>query len=188
MRRLAGLAAAAALLAGCSGGSGTGDADTGFVAGDSRVVRFDAAEEQRIELSGSTLEGAPLDLAALRGQVVVLNVWGSWCPPCRAEAPALERVSADLRDDGVAFVGINTRDEEVSAKAFQERFVSYPSLSDPDGRALLALRSAVPPSAIPSTLVLDREGRPVVAVLGEVTEPRLREVLTPLVPAAAAPA
>ncbi|RJK96170.1 TlpA family protein disulfide reductase [Vallicoccus soli] len=177
------------MLAGCGGGGpDTGDADTGFVSGDSSLVTFTPAEEEPVELAGETLDGEDLDLAALRGKVVVLNVWGSWCPPCRAEAPALERVSADLRDDGVAFVGINTKDERVSAQGFEERFLSYPSLWDPAGRGLLALADAVPPNAIPSTLVLDREGRPVSAVLGEVDEPRLRELLAPLVPAAAGPA
>ena len=186
-RLAAGAVAIATLaLAGCAGAPGTGAAETGFVAGDSSVVRL-SGQAEPVELTGRTRDGDPLDLAALRGQVVVLNVWGSWCAPCRAEAPALERVSVALRPAGVRFVGIDVKDEASAARAFAARFSTYPSVYDPDGRALLALRSSVPPSAIPSTLVLGRDGRPVTAVIGGVTEGKLRSVLAPLVPAAAGP-
>ena len=91
-------------------------------------------------------------------------------------------MSGALSESGVAFVGINVKDEASAARAFAARFSSYPSVFDPDGRALLELRSAVPPSAIPSTLVLGRDGRPVSAVIGGVSEARLREVLAPSSP------
>ncbi len=93
--------------------------------------------------------------------IVVLNVWGSWCPPCRKEAPALVEAAASLKSKRVAFVGINTQDPDPSqALAYERTYgVTYPSLVDDGGKLLLALQRAVPPDAIPSTLVLDPQGR-----------------------------
>ncbi|MFW6092175.1 MAG: TlpA family protein disulfide reductase, partial [Actinomycetota bacterium] len=116
------------------------------------------------------------------GEIVVLNVWGSWCPPCRKEAPALQAVHEDLADEGVRFVGVNTRDDEVAALAFEEEFgITYPSVVDPDGRRMLAFRDTLPPNAIPTTLVIDRDGEMAARVLGEITESSLRGLLTDLI-------
>ena len=59
------------------------------------------------EISGTDLDGKPLDLAQFKGQVIVLNFWASWCPPCRAEAPALQAVSSETKSLGVQFVGVD---------------------------------------------------------------------------------
>ena len=129
------------------------------------------------ELSGTTLDGEPLAVADLRGDVVVLNFWASWCAPCRAEAPTLNEVAARTSEAGVRFVGVNVKDEQGPAQAFERtQEVTYPSLHDQPGRLLLQFRKVVPQTP-PTTLVLDREGRIAAFFAGEV---RLSELLGPV--------
>jgi thiol-disulfide isomerase/thioredoxin len=107
-------------------------------------------------LSGVVLGGGRITLAQLRGRVVVLNAWGSWCAPCRAEAPTLESVYRQTSAKGVSFLGINVRDNNAAARAFQRTFgITYPSIPDTDGQVIASFRQ-LPPNAIPTTLVLDR--------------------------------
>jgi thiol-disulfide isomerase/thioredoxin len=108
-------------------------------------------------VAGELLDGERYDIAAQRGQVVVVNFWGSWCAPCRAEIADLEEVYQATKAKGVAFLGINIRDDRDKAKAFQAGRVTYPSLFDPPSR--LALAFDIPPNGIPATIVLDRDGR-----------------------------
>jgi thiol-disulfide isomerase/thioredoxin len=111
------------------------------------------------DLAGESLlePGTTISLAEYRGQVVVLNVWGSWCGPCRAEADDLQRVAT--ADDGVAVLGIDVRDSRSAAADFVRNYeLSYPSIYDPPGRSLFALRG-VPRSVVPLTVVLDRQHR-----------------------------
>lgn len=170
VRRRAALAAlllGATALTACSS-SGTADGSgKGFVSGDGTITVLPVTQRpDPVALSGKTLEGSDLDLTSLRGKVVVLNVWGSWCPPCRKEAPELERAYRSLRPRGVQFLGIDTRDNAAAASAFVVRFgITYPSLVD-DGTLLLAFRGAVPAAAVPTTLVLDRAGRIAARVVG----------------------
>lgn len=172
--------ALALVLAGCTSDAGTPELrdadDSGFVAGDGSVAVLPVADRDApVEIAGETLEGEPLDLADLRGQAVVVNVWGSWCGPCRAEAPDLvaahDRLAAENPGE-VSFVGLNIRDASpTNARGFEESFgIPYPSLYDPDSVLLLALRGEIPPQAIPSTLVLDRSGAVAARVLGPVEE------------------
>jgi peroxiredoxin len=162
--------AAAALLAGCSSGDG-GGADRGYVAGDSAVLPVPVDERrQPVQLSGDTIDGAPLDLASLRGKPVVLNVWRSDCAPCRKEARELRAAATELGAANASFVGLNTGDQLASAKSFERTFaVGYPSLFDP-GDLLISLRGSVPPNALPTTLVLDRQGRIAARVSGATTK------------------
>ncbi|MQA03883.1 MAG: redoxin domain-containing protein [Streptosporangiales bacterium] len=126
-------------------------------------------------VAGDTLDGGRLALAELRGHVVVVNVWGSWCVPCQEEAPQLARVARETHDDGVRFVGIDVKDDRASARAFVRRFaIPYPSIADPDGKVLLAFDGIIPVSAVPSTLVLDRDGRVAARVVGQITYRQLR--------------
>ena len=122
-------------------------------------------------VSGTGLDGEPLSTEDFRGKVLVVNVWGSWCAPCRAEAPALQRASEATRDRA-QFLGITTRDNDpAQARAFVRAFgIGYPSIYDPDGKALLVFAGTLPPSAIPSTLIIDEQGRLAARVLGEVSE------------------
>jgi thiol-disulfide isomerase/thioredoxin len=130
-----------------------------------------------VELSGETLDGSPLDLADYRGQVVVVNYWASWCGPCRGEAPAL--VAAQKRLPDAQFVGLDRNDDSnANALAFVRTFdVTYPSLYDSGGKLLLALNGAVPPTSLPSTIVLDTAGRVAAVVLGATTTTTLVDLV-----------
>jgi peroxiredoxin len=110
-------------------------------------------------ISGTTLTGARLSVAALRGAPVVINFWGSWCSPCQAEAPALARVAADTRGLGVHVVGIDVRDNPSAGLAFEQGHrIPFPSISDPNS-LIAATFGAVAPTATPSTYILDSRGR-----------------------------
>ena len=164
------------LLAGCgSGGGGGEDAGTAFVAGDGSIVLI--APDDRgpaPDLAGTTLEGGEFRLADHLGEVVVINVWASWCAPCRAEAPILESAWQQVQDEGVQFVGLDTRDTDAAARAFLDAYgITYPNLIDGDGRLQLLFSDTLPPQAIPSTLVIDREGRVAGRIIGRVTESTL---------------
>ena len=153
---------------------------TRYVEGSGVVTIVPPDERQPApSFSGPLLSGSgEFDLAQEKGDVVVLNVWASWCPPCRKEAPALQAVSTDLAAQGVQFVGVNVRDNGTDARAFEQEFgLTYPSVVDTDSALLLAFRDTLPPSAIPSTLVIDREGRLAARVLDEVTETSLRDLV-----------
>jgi thiol-disulfide isomerase/thioredoxin len=185
LRRTTCRVAAAAVLgasavSGCGySGQQAGAPDKGYVSGDGTVtVTALASRKSPVDFVGKTLEGARFQARTHRGSVLVVNVWGSWCPPCIAEAPALQRVWAQTRSNGVQFVGVDTRDQTAAARAHQRRFgVSYPSIDDNGGQVLLAFRGALPPVAIPSTLVLDRAGRVAARVLGPVDAATLRALI-----------
>ncbi|MEU5982557.1 TlpA disulfide reductase family protein [Streptomyces sp. NPDC047434] len=133
------------------------------------------------DTAGRDLAGRDLALRSYRGKVVVLNVWGSWCAPCRAEAPELEALRGALEPRGVRLVGVNVRDRSTGpAVGFEKTYgLHYPSIHDPDGKLLLAYPPALlNPQAIPSTLVVDRQGRIAAAVSGPVTRARLEPLVT----------
>jgi thiol-disulfide isomerase/thioredoxin len=163
--------AVTALVAGCGNSGDDGSADRGYVAGDSAVLPVPADRRgEPVTLSGTTIEGTPLDLAGLRGKPVVINVWRSDCAPCRKEAGELKAAAIDLGPQNASFVGLNTGDQLASAKAFERRFTTgYPSLFD-EGDLLISLRGSVPPNALPTTLVLDRRGRIAARVSGATTK------------------
>ena len=161
------------VLAGC----GTAPtAEGGFVGGDGSLTIVPVAERRPApQVTGELLGGGTFDSDDLVGKVIVYNVWGSWCAPCRKEAPALEAASRETAGKAW-FVGINTRDlSPEPALAFVRAFdVTFPSVYDPDGRELLKFGTDLPPSAIPTTIVVDAEGRVAARVLGEVTEGTIR--------------
>ncbi|MGY1707963.1 TlpA family protein disulfide reductase [Geodermatophilus sp. SYSU D00758] len=173
----------ALLLAGCSAGADAVDVNNGgqfrFVAGTpaGEVI----PEEERAaapDFSGTLLGGGSFDSAELDGDIAVLNFWGSWCPPCRVETPQFQEVYADVRDRGVAFLGVNVKEtSEQFAQAFVDsQGIEFPSLSDPRGEVALAFRD-YPANAIPSTIVLDRAGQVAAVYTGEVAQEDLRAVL-----------
>lgn len=170
-----------ALIAGCSGSGDQSSAGGGFVAGDGSIVVLSA--DRRVmapDFTGTEFDGTSITLSSLRGKVVVLNVWASWCAPCRAEAPFLERTWQQFQGKPVQFIGLDTRDSQAAAEAFIERYgLTYPSVVD-DGSIQVLFRDSLPPQAIPSTLVIDKQGRVAARVLGEVTESTLLGIINPL--------
>jgi thiol-disulfide isomerase/thioredoxin len=129
-------------------------------------------------LEGTTLNGESFALSDLAGQVVVMNVWGSWCAPCRAETPDLVRLANERRAQGVRFVGINTRDNPDAARAFVRTFkVPYPNVQDNNGDVLLSFRDTIPTTVVPTTVVVDRQGKIAARVIGPVTYNNLKGLL-----------
>lgn len=157
-------------------------AEAGYVSGDGSTRTW--APEDRgepVALGGADFTGAPVDVGQWRGDVVVLNTWYAACPPCRAEAPDLVALATDYADDGVRLLGINGTDDAGAAQAFERTFeVPYPSIADTDGSAIAALQGAVPLQAVPTTVVLDREGRVAARVLGLVDGSTLRAMVDDL--------
>ena len=130
------------------------------------------------DLEGTTLDGDAFALSDWAGQVVVINVWGSWCVPCRTETPELVRLANEYADRGVRFLGINIRDNSAAARSFEDRFkVPYPSLEDPNGQLLLNFRDVIPTSVVPSTVVIDRRGDVAARIIGPVTYPTMKGLL-----------
>jgi peroxiredoxin len=177
------VAGALALLAGCSTGSDQVDVNNGgefrFVAGTPAGEVIPADERASApDFGGRLLDGAEFASADLDGDVAVLNFWGSWCAPCRVETPEFQEVYADVRDDGVQFLGLNVKEpSEQLALAFVERFgIEFPSLYDPRGEVALAFRD-YPATAIPSTIVLDPQGRVAAVYTGLVAQEDLRSVI-----------
>lgn len=169
----------ALVLAGCSNDVGS-SGNQGYVAGKGIITSVKAADrKQPGEVAGRTLDGKQVSLADFRGKVVVVNVWGSWCGPCRAEAPMLAQASRDLARKGVVFLGIDSRDpSKDAAKAFVRRFdVPYPSLYDQQGSTLLAFRGTLTPNSVPSTVVVDPQGRVSGSVLGSLTRTTLDDLV-----------
>ncbi|HZP54572.1 TlpA disulfide reductase family protein [Actinocrinis sp.] len=182
-RRAAGALTAAltgaALLAGCTNSTG-GGGDAGFVTNASTNIT-DVAPGQRVaapDLSGTTLDGKKLALSDYRGKYVVVNIWGSWCGPCRLEAPALEETYEQYQAKGVQFLGINVRDVNSAALAFvADDHITYPSLQDPSETLLLEFKTVVPPTNIPSSIIVDRDGKIATRIIGGTTEPQLKQAL-----------
>lgn len=157
-------------------GNGRGAAADGSNPG---LVVYPPEKRTRVpDLEGTTLDGDSFKLSDWAGNIVVINVWASWCGPCRAETPDLVRLAREYDDRGVQFLGIDTRDNLSSARAFVAKFkVPYPSLFDEGGRALLPLRGIIPSAVIPSTVVVDRHGKVAARVIGPVTYKTLNGVL-----------
>ncbi|MGD0604422.1 MAG: TlpA disulfide reductase family protein [Streptosporangiaceae bacterium] len=173
---LAGVLLIGVLVAGWATG---GHSDVTDVDGSQSAVMYTAGHRPVApEFTGTTLTGARLNFSSYRGQVVVLNFWGSWCAPCRAEASTLASVAALYRSSGVAFLGVDVRDTTASAEAFARSFgITYPSVADPGSSITLDFTSAVPIAATPTTLVIDRTGHIAGAVFGSATYPVLTTIL-----------
>ncbi|CAN5416602.1 TlpA disulfide reductase family protein [soil metagenome] len=173
MRKALLVTAAIVVLAGCTTTKTNGQ---GFVTQDGSITTIrEEGRKAAPVLEGKDLEGRPISSADFKGKVLVINVWGSWCNPCRAEAPALSAAAKELSGDGVQFMGIAIRDQTSSALAFERRNgITYPSIDDPSGKTLLGFASTgFPMIAPPTTYVFDANGKIAARVLGQVTKSTL---------------
>jgi thiol-disulfide isomerase/thioredoxin len=162
-----------ALVLSSCGGGGSSMAEESFVSGNGSVSYIKASDRIAAPaLSGMTLSGNNYTYNV--GQVAVVNVWASWCAPCRAEAPTLAALTEKYTD--VAFIGILTRDNPVNAEAFARRFaLPYPTLIDDS--VLIGFRKSLPANAIPSTVLIDKRGNVAARISGEVTYSSLSELI-----------
>jgi thiol-disulfide isomerase/thioredoxin len=162
-----------ALALSSCGGGGSSIAQESFVSGNGSISYIKPSDRIAAPaLSGMTLSGKNYTYNV--GQVAVVNVWASWCAPCRAEAPTLAALSEKYTD--VAFMGILTRDNPVNAEAFARRFaLPYPTLID--DAVLIGFRKSLPANAIPSTVLIDKRGNVAARVSGEVTYSSLAELI-----------
>ncbi|WP_076476378.1 TlpA family protein disulfide reductase [Williamsia sterculiae] len=179
----------AAITALVVGGCGTGDdavaqGDTfQFISpGGKTVITYDppASRKQVRDLTGPDVStGQPLSLSSMVGKVVVINVWGSWCAPCRSESDDLEQTYEQTKGSGVAFLGIDFRDDRDSAKDFiADRAIAYPSIYDYPGLQLGKLTT--PTSVVPTTMVVDKKGRAAAVFLKSISVDELKPVVTRL--------
>ncbi|MFT4259581.1 TlpA family protein disulfide reductase [Microbacterium sp.] len=155
--------------------------NTGYVAADRAIDEIPAADRgEPVVFGGVTEDGEDFDSADIAGQVTVVNFWYAGCAPCRVEAEHLEAVWEKFEGEGVAFIGVNTRDQADTARAFAVDYdITYPSLIDVDtAEAKLAFAEAVPIQATPTTLVLDKQGRVAARIIGPIDSP---SILTTLV-------
>ena len=139
-----------------------------YIAGDGSVTEYDVAERgEPVQIEGTLYNGDTVSSSAWPGEVTVLNFWYAACAPCREEAPDLVALHEEYQSEDVQFYGVNIRDSKENAEAFERNFgIPYPSFNDSDGGVLLAMTSHVPPQAVPTTLVLDKEGRVSARILG----------------------
>ncbi len=181
--RVASGLAAMVMLAACTtpGADETGSSgQAGYPSVRGSLTRI--PPDQRRELpavSGPALgSNKTISTQDYRGKVVVINVWGSWCPPCRKEAPDLQAASVETKNVA-QFIGITSKDyDPAPAEAFVRTFkITYPSIYDPTGKVLLAFAGELPPSAIPSTMIIDQQGRLAVRVLSEVSKITLVDMI-----------
>lgn len=159
-------------LVGCSNG-GASKAEESYISGDGAVTFINSSDRiPAPAISGMTLLGTNYTYSV--GKVGIVNVWASWCSPCRAEEPALSELALMYPD--IAFIGILTRDNPVNAEAFvRKRNVPYPTLIDDS--VLIGFRESLPANAIPSTVLIDKQGNVAARISGAVTVSSLRDLI-----------
>jgi thiol-disulfide isomerase/thioredoxin len=179
-RRLAVVLLAASLaLTGCTGATRASKDSVDVVGLTTYPI---SARHPAPALTGKTFDGSSISLPAVgAGKVVLLNVWASWCGPCREESPMLGAVATTYAAQGVAFVGIDEQDTSSAGRAFATSAgMTYPNFVDPDG-ALLGKLKMLPQMGIPSTLMLDKRGRIAARVIGPTNAAELKHVLDGLI-------
>ena len=178
MRRLIPAAAVLLLLAGCSADPLAAQYESGtnqnYISGDGTLTLI--APDDRgdpIAYTSETDAGEPVSNTDYEGEVVVINFWYAACPPCRVEAPDLETLHQAFDGEGASFLGVNVRDQAATAANFEKEFgITYPSVIDTnDGNLLFAFAGTVAPNAVPTTLVIDKQGRVAARFLGLIEEP-----------------
>ena len=172
MKKLAAFLFLALTLTACGGG-GSSSSEESFVSGDGSTTYIKIADRKIAPtVTGMTLSGKNYTYA--KNSVAVVNVWASWCAPCRAEAPTLAALANKYKD--VSFIGILTRDNPATAEAFQRRFnLPYPTIIDDS--ILIGFKGSLPANAIPSTVILDKKGYVAARISGSVTVASLSELI-----------
>ncbi|GHD51265.1 thiol-disulfide isomerase [Mycetocola manganoxydans] len=184
MRAVAIAVAATLLLAGCSSDPLADQykegSNKGYIAGDGSVTEIPEGERgESISFSGEIETGEEISSADFAGDVLVVNFWYAACAPCRAEAPDLQELSAEFDGKGAQFIGVNVYDQADTALSFNESYgITYPSILDvQDGAVKLAFTGTVPPKAVPTTIVLDKEGRVSARILGQLKDASILRTL-----------
>lgn len=175
---------AAPVLAGCTASDSlaqqarAGDGKN-YIAGDGSVQEYTAGNRGNpVSFSSKLFNGETVDAASFRGKVTVLNFWYAGCPPCRAEAKDLESLYQQFKPTGTQFYGVNVRDDAPTAAAFERTFgTTYPSFEDRNGTVLLAMAQYVPPQSVPTTIVLDKQGRVSARILGRLDKGTLKSLI-----------
>ena len=178
------VAVTALVLAGCANDplaeqyrNGT---EQNYISGDGTVTEIKGAQrEAAVDFEGTTDTGETVSSEDYRGEVLVLNFWYAGCPPCRDEAPDLQELNELFGADGASFLGVNVRDQAANSLTFAEKYgITYPSVLDAeDGNLLLAFSGTVAANAVPTTLVIDREGRVAARILGRLDGPSTLKTL-----------
>lgn len=176
--------AAALLVTGCSSDPLAEQyregSNKGYIAGDGSVMEIAASDrEEPVEFSGTTESGDDVSSEDFAGDVVVVNFWYASCAPCRAEAPLLDEVYQTHENDDVDFIGVNLRDQAGTAASFNETYgVNYPSIIDVNsGSVKLAFADTVPPNSVPTTIVLDKQGRVAARILGAIEDTSILDTI-----------
>jgi peroxiredoxin len=186
------LAGLVVLLAGCSttpAQPAPTSTDSGYVSADGTTRTWPAGQRTGpVALSGKDADGTARDVAAWRGDVVLVNTWYAACPPCRAEAPDLVALANADAARGLHVIGVNSTDAAGTAAAFGRQFsVPFPSIIDTDGSAIAALQGVVPVNAVPTTVLLDRQGRVAARILGRIDPSTVRSIVDQLLAEGGAP-
>jgi thiol-disulfide isomerase/thioredoxin len=157
--------------------------EAGFISGDGTATFLKIEERNSApELIALDFNGNSIDLKNYKNKVVVLNVWGSWCGPCRKEASELQELYLKNKDSGVEFIGINIRDSRVAAEKFITNFgITYPNIFDRDGVKLLGFKDTLPANAIPSTVLIDKDGKVAASQLGPIERALIQGFISSLV-------
>ncbi len=190
LRRLTAVLAVAvmALVAGCTGGTDAVDTNANgqfrYVGATKRGTLIDAPKRKLAgDVHADYLKGSGtgrFKLSQAKGKVVVLNYWATWCPPCVVETPALDKLYRSIKAGGVEFVGIGVKDTDSHLSAFvRDNAISYPMLSDPNAKTALQL-GRIPTFSLPSTVIIDRQGRVAAVYVGPVLDGDLQPVLSTL--------
>ncbi|MFM6973563.1 MAG: TlpA family protein disulfide reductase [Agromyces sp.] len=186
LTRIIGVVALVAALAGCSSNDDLAQqyaegSNKGYIAGNGTILEIPEAERgASVTFSGTDENGATVSSSDFLGKVLVVNFWYAGCAPCRAEAPMLNTINAAFDPNTAAMLGINVRDQAATVTSFNEKFgVSYPSIIDAEtGGVQLAFSGTVPANAVPTTIVLDQQGRVAARILGRIAD---QSILTTIV-------
>lgn len=176
--------ASVALLAGCANDPLAEQYREGsnknYISGTGVVKEIAQADRgEAITFEGETFEGETVSSGQYLGEVLVVNFWYASCAPCRAEAPVLEEINQQFTGQGASLLGVNVRDQVDTAKAFEKTYgITYPSVADiNDGGMQQSFGGSVPPNAVPTTLVLDQEGRVAARILGQIKDESILRTL-----------